>query len=59
MRHIETETPLSQQPDPAVMRLVRREMHAGEAMALALLARDHLRRLTPANDPQPRQIQAA
>jgi hypothetical protein len=50
MRQFETAAAPQWDADPAVNRLVHRDLHAGEAMAVALQLRDALIRLEAANN---------
>ena len=49
MRQFETDPAPSRDTDPAVERLVRGDLHAGEALGVAVNVRDTLIRLAAAN----------
>lgn len=59
MRHIETPTDLSWEADPALARLVRTDLHAGEAMAVAVNLRNALIERAAANSGRTLEMKAA
>ncbi|MCR5879420.1 hypothetical protein [Phenylobacterium sp. J367] len=59
MRQFETAFAPMRDADPAVARLIQTELHAGEAMAVAIHVREGLIRLAAANGDARRESRAA